>query len=205
MWRLMKPFSNPAGMRLINHLKYVSGNTIGNGKKVFQSHAGFAFLLDYVPNWKWAYKPGGLIQYQSFVPAETAERCFTEQLRACHEAGCVPWLGVLKRHRKDEFLMTHSVDGYSLALDLPIRPKTRERVWALAARMNQIVVGAGGRFYFAKDSTLDPATAEAYLGADTIDRFFALKQQCDPDNILQTDLAKRIFGARLNAPPGIHR
>ena len=103
MWRLMQPFSNDVGMRLINGAKYAQGSTLGNKKTEHQSHAGFAFLLDYVPNWKWAYKPGGLIQYQSFIPVEAAERCFSEQIRLCHGAGITPYLGVLKRHRRDRF------------------------------------------------------------------------------------------------------
>ena len=197
MWRLMKPFSNNLGMKLINSAKYLQGSTLGNNKTEHQSHAGFAFLLDYVPNWKWAYKPGGLIQYQSFVPIAMAEQCFSIQIRMCHEAGITPYLGVLKRHRKDAFLMTHSVDGYSLALDFPVTERNRARLWELAARMNGVVLESGGRFYFAKDSTLDSRAAQEYLGGETLDRFFALKHRCDPENILQTDLARRLFGDRL--------
>jgi FAD/FMN-containing dehydrogenase len=197
MWRLMQPFSNNLGMKLVNGAKYLQGSTLGNKKTERQSHAGFAFLLDYVPNWKWVYKPGGLIQYQSFVPAESAEQCFSSQLKLCQDAGIISYLGVFKRHRKDDFLMTHSVDGYSLALDFPVNPRNRERLWKLAAEMNEVVLAAGGRFYFAKDSTLDSKTAEAYLGSRALEQFFALKRRCDPENLLQTDLARRLFGDRM--------
>src|SRR5205085_5957602 len=126
MWRLIKPFAQKSlRWRLINWAKFTAGNTLGNKKTVRQSHAGFAFLLDYVPNWKFAYKPGGLIQYQSFVPAENAERCFTRQLELSHEYGIIPYLGVFKRHKRDEFLMSHAVDGYSFALDYPVTDKNR--------------------------------------------------------------------------------
>lgn len=197
MWRFMKPFSTNFGMRLINWAKFVAGNTLGNKKWVKQSHAGFAFLLDYVPDWKFVYKPGGLIQYQSFVPAETAEKCFSDQITLCRKRGIVPWLGVFKRHRQDEFLMRHSVNGYSLALDFPVTRRNRERLWKLAAELNKIVVAAGGRFYFAKDSTLDPESAKAYLGEEAIGKFFDLKRACDPENLLLTDLSRRLFGDRL--------
>ena len=203
MWRLMKPISNDLGMKLLNAAKFFASNKIGNGKTIRQSHAGFAFLLDYVPNWKWVYKPGGLIQYQSFVPEETAEACFTAQLEACHRAGIVPYLGVFKRHRPDKFLISHAVEGYSFALDFPVTRKNREKLWALCREMDNIVLGAGGRFYFAKDSTLTPEAAEAYLGKATLDRLFALKQRCDPDCLLMTDLARRLFGARLPETNGL--
>ncbi len=194
MWRLMKPLANDLGMRLLNAAKFVAGNTIGNRKTVLQSHAAFAFLLDYVPDWKLVYKPGGLIQYQSFVPATEAETCFTAQLELCQRAGIVPYLGVFKRHRRDAFLMSHAVDGYSLALDFPVRAHKRERLFALANELNALVLQAGGRFYFAKDSTLTGAVAAAYLGEQTLRQFAALKRECDPENLLQTDLSRRLFG-----------
>jgi decaprenylphospho-beta-D-ribofuranose 2-oxidase len=56
------------------------------------------------------------------------------------------------------------------------------------------VLNANGRFYLAKDSTLRPDVARAYLGQETIDKFRALKQQVDPDSILQTNLWRRVFG-----------
>ena len=172
----------------------MASSTIGNHKTILQSHAGFAFLLDYVPDWKFVYKPYGLIQYQSFIPAANAERCFTRQLEMCHEASIIPFLGVFKRHKKDNFLLTHSVDGYSFALDFPVTERNREKLWKLAARLNEVVLESGGRFYFAKDSTLNKTTAEIYLGKKVLEEFWALKHQCDPDGILKTDLSQRIFG-----------
>ena len=56
-----------------------------------------------------------------------------------------------------------------------------------------LVLAAGGRFYFAKDSTLHPARLESYLAEERVQRFRALKQQLDPENLLQTDLYRRIF------------
>ena len=193
MWRFLKPFSNDFGMRLINAAKFFAGNTLGNNKTVRQSHAGFAFLLDYVPDWKFVYKPGGLIQYQSFVPVETTEACFTAQIEACHRAGIIPYLGVFKRHRRDDFLLSHGVDGYSLALDFPVTNRNRESLWKLAAELNRIVLEAGGKFYFAKDSTLTRDDAQRFLGESTLQKFAALKKQCDPENLLQTELSRRLF------------
>jgi decaprenylphospho-beta-D-ribofuranose 2-oxidase len=193
MWRFMKLFSRPLGMRLINWAKYTASATIGNHKTYLDTHAGFAFLLDYVPNWKWVYKPGGLIQYQSFVPAETAQECFAAQLRLCQERNLVSWLGVFKRHRRDDFLMSHGVNGYSLALDFPVNARNRDRLWALAQELNKLVLAAGGRFYFAKDSTLDADSARQFLGADALAQFTTLKQQCDPEHLLQTNLSQRLF------------
>jgi FAD/FMN-containing dehydrogenase len=52
---------------------------------------------------------------------------------------------------------------------------------------------AGGRFYFAKDSTLRPEIVMGFLGAETVARFRALKQRCDPDGVIETNLWRRLF------------
>ncbi|GAG24802.1 unnamed protein product, partial [marine sediment metagenome] len=106
MWRFLKPMTNRPGMRFVNFGKYLAGSTVGDEKVYRQPLAGFSFLLDYVPNWKNIYLPGGLIQHQSFVPAASAEQVFRDQLEICHEHGIPSFLAVLKRHRPDPFLMS---------------------------------------------------------------------------------------------------
>jgi FAD/FMN-containing dehydrogenase len=192
---LMRPFVNNLGMRLINTAKYYSGFLAPQGACYYQSHGGFAFLLDYVPNWKLAYRPGGLIQYQSFIPKRNAVQAFEKILRTSQEAGLPPYLGVFKKHSPDPFLLTHSLDGYSLALDFRVTQANRRKLWDLASRLDRIVLNNGGKFYFAKDATLRPETVRWFFGEETVDKFLALKKQCDPDNLLQSDLSRRLFGA----------
>jgi len=192
IWIFMRPFMNNLGTSLINMAKYQAGR-LGGSKQLRQPHAAFHFLLDYVPDWKNSYGPGGLIQYQPFIPKETARDAFADILRLCQRRGMPNYLTVFKRHRPDDFLMTHGLDGYSLAMDFRITDERRRRVAALARELDEIVLAAGGRFYFAKDSTLRPEVAQAYLGQETIDQFKAMKKRNDPDNLLQTDLWRRVF------------
>ncbi len=191
----MRPFVNNLGMRAINAAKYYSGLLAPQGSAYYQSHGGFAFLLDYVPNWKLAYRPGGLIQYQSFIPKLNAVPAFEKILRTAQAAGLPPYLGVFKKHRPDEFLLTHSLDGYSLALDFRVTRANRERLWELTAKLDRIVLNNGGRFYFAKDATLKPETVRWFFGEQTLEKFLTLKHRCDPEDLLQTDLSRRLFGA----------
>ncbi len=193
MWRFMKPFVNDPGVRAINAAKSFASSRPAHSHT--ESHAGFAFLLDYVPNWKNAYRPGGLIQYQSFVPAAQAERVFTEQIRLAQAYGIVPYLGVFKRHRPDSFLMTHAVDGYSFALDFAVTPARRGAMLSLAAEFDRLVLEAGGRYYFAKDSALHRSSLVEALGEARVSQFVALKTEHDPEALLQTNLWRRLFGA----------
>ena len=82
---------------LVNQLKYWAGRFEAGRPRHLQSHAAFAFLLDYVPEWRRAYGRGGLIQYQSFVPAD-ARAVHRELLERSQRAGDAVSL-VYKRHR----------------------------------------------------------------------------------------------------------
>jgi len=191
--QFMAPFTNNLGTWAVNTAKYFANTAVGNHTTYRQSLVGFNFLLDYIPNWERIYGGGGLIQHQSFIPAQRAAETFTEMLRLCQRRGLPSYLGVLKRHRPDKFLLSHAVDGFSLALDFRVTRNNRMRLLALAAELDALVLQAGGRFYFAKDSTLNAQTVESYLGKDVIAKFKKLKAEADPDNLLQTDLYRRCF------------
>ncbi|HSV74317.1 MAG TPA: FAD-binding oxidoreductase [Chthonomonadales bacterium] len=189
---LMKPMVRPSGVRLVNWAKYRS--SVRRDRCVhYEPHARFAFLLDYVPEWKRAYGPRGLVQYQSFIPKAAAEEAFRGQIALTQARGLVPYLGVLKRHRPDPFLMTHSVDGYSLALDFHVTRRNLGRLRALTADLDRIVMEAGGRHYLAKDSLMSEAAAAALRSEERTRRFLDLKRQIDPEGLLQTDLYRRLF------------
>ena len=194
VWRFLKPLNNRVGMRLLNAAKDRAGRLLGDGKTVVQGLVGFNFLLDYVPNWRDAYGRHGFIQYQAFVPKEDARRVFARLGEMGQEARSESFLGVMKRHRPDSFLLSHAVDGYSLALDFKVTEGNRVRLLDLCHRMNDVVLDAGGRFYLAKDSTLRPEDALAYLGDETLATMRAFKTDLDPEGIFSTALSQRLFG-----------
>jgi decaprenylphospho-beta-D-ribofuranose 2-oxidase len=188
----MAPFMVNPGVWAVNTLKYV----MSLRKSVFlQSHAAFHFLFDYLPDWERAYGRGGLIQHQSFLPKETALETWREMLKLAQKRGLPSYLGVTKRHRQDEFLLTHAVDGFSLALDFKVTRGNKDKLESLLQDFDRMVLQAGGRFYFAKNSETRPETARQFLGEATITKFRALKQRCDPRGLLESDLYRRVFGA----------
>ncbi len=192
MWLGMRPFMNNVGTRFVNLAKYYAGHVTGGGTYL-QSHAAFHFLLDYVPNWKRSYGAGGLIQYQPFIPKENAQNAFADILRVCQYYGQPNYLTVFKRHRPDKFLLSHALDGFSMAMDFRITAENQEKILKITRQLDEIVLAANGRFYFAKDSTMRPAIARAFLGEEAINQFGALKERCDPHNIMQTNLWRRVF------------
>ncbi|MEZ5978398.1 MAG: FAD-binding oxidoreductase [Planctomycetota bacterium] len=193
-WRALRPVCNDVGMPILNATKFHAGRYEATKGPFRQAHAAFAFLLDYVPNWKLAYGPGGLIQYQSFLPKETAYATYTRMLEHCHRKGIVPYLGVFKRHRPDPFWLTHAVDGWSFAMDFRVVPSRREDLWQHCRELTEMVLEGGGRFYFAKDLTLPHGTPRRFLPADRLEAFLELKQRLDPQGRFESQLWRRLFG-----------
>ncbi len=76
------------------------------------------------------------------------------------------------------------MDGYSLALDYPVRRGQESKLLALLGALNDITAEAGGRIYFAKDNALTPAQTQRMYGAEALEQFHALKQQYDPQGLL---------------------
>jgi decaprenylphospho-beta-D-ribofuranose 2-oxidase len=187
VWRVLRALNSRPTMRWLNRAKSWSAGLAGE-RPTTQPIVAFQFLLDYVPGWELAY-PHGFIQYQSFVPAECAREVFGQQIEMQRRAGLEAHLGVLKRHRADRFLFSHGVDGYSLALDFRVDPADWSRLRGLCWAMNDLVLAAGGKFYFAKDSTLRPSDAEGFLD---LARFRARKAEWDPAGALTSALAERL-------------
>lgn len=187
----MRPFGNNLGWWGVNTAKYLASLR----KHTFrQPHAAFHFLLDYLPNWELSYGRGGLIQYQSFLPKESAEAAWTEMIKLSIKNHLPSYLGVTKRHRPDKFLLTHAVDGFSLAMDFKVTDSTRAKLRAMLLEFDKIVLAHHGRFYFAKNSETTAETARAFYGQATVDKFKKLKKRCDPNGLLESDLYRRIIG-----------
>jgi FAD/FMN-containing dehydrogenase len=135
-----------------------------------------------------------LIQYQSFLPKETALRTWTEMLATAKKRGLPSYLGVTKRHRPDNFLLSHALDGFSLAMDFKVTDRNRAKLREMLEEFDQMVLEAGGRFYFAKNSETSAESTRAFLGDDVVKKFKKLKKRTDPDGLLESDLYRRIFG-----------
>ena len=202
VWRLLCLLNHRPGWQLINSVRYYIG-LWRNGHTFIQSLPQFNFLLDYIPHWRRVFLPGGFIQYQCFVPADTAANAFAAVLRRCRERGLCAHLGVIKRHRSDEFLVSCNLDGFSLALVFRVSESNRPRLAALAEELDEIVLRVGGRFYFAKDSTLHSESARTFLGPETLSRLLGLKMRCDPQGLLQNNLSRRLL-PELHIAPLVH-
>ncbi len=156
-------------------------------------HAQFHFFHDYMPNWKRAWLPGGLRQFQVFVPTEQAPSAFRDLLLIAQKAGIAPYLCVFKQHREDPFLLQYQVNGFSLSMDFHTTAQNRQQIQAMLLHMRERVLAASGRWYLAKDDLLDAQTYRTTVGVDRYDAFLALKNHYDADRVLQSNLFRRVF------------
>jgi len=203
LWRLVRFLNHDSGMRLLNRVRYWQGRLEGCLPPRRWTHNEFAFLLDSIPNWKWSYGRAsghGLIQFQPFVPDAAAAHVFGEILRRSQARGFVPYLAVLKRHRPDPFWLTHAVDGWSLALDYKVTPETRAALFAHCRALAELVLAAGGRFYFAKDLVLPAGVLERMFPAERLAAFAAQKRRLDPEGLLESDLWRRVAPSYCATP-----
>jgi decaprenylphospho-beta-D-ribofuranose 2-oxidase len=137
-------------MRFVNLGKYAASLLRGRAR-TRQSLVAYSFLLDYLPGWNEAYRPGGFIQYQLFVSRAAAEAAFERALRLQHEMGVVSSLAVVKRHRADRFSRGYALDGFSLALDFPVTRRNASRLITLCRAFDALLLACGGHTYKAKD------------------------------------------------------
>jgi FAD/FMN-containing dehydrogenase len=191
LWLGMKPTVNDVGMRLLNVARYSLG-AWRSGRKTLVPHAQFQFFHDYVPNWKRSFQPGGIVQHQVFVPKDRAPSTFAALLQESQRSGFVPYLTVFKRHRSEDVLLSYEVDGYSLSLDYHATLANETRLRRMLSQLtSEVILPAGGRFYPAKDDSLNPEQLRRAFTPEAVDRFLALKRRLDPDEILQSDLYRR--------------
>ncbi len=191
-WRALRLLMNHSGMRFLNAAKFHAAAFPQADAPYLQSLIAFSFLLDYLPGWKRAYGPGGLVQVQPFVPHAVARDVIREILERCQARGLPSYLGVLKRHRVDPFLLTHALEGWSLAMDFRVTDGNRAALRALADEITDLTLAAGGKFYFAKDQMLRPSDPGRIFGAAPLAEFARIKRELDPESLLQSQLARRL-------------
>ncbi len=182
----------PLTIHMVNAIKYHASRLVHAhpDRTVRRNLANFCFLLDTIPEWKHAFR--GLFQYQCLIPRPEAPAVFRRILTMARQAGLPPCLGVMKRHVPDPFMLSYTLDGYSLAIDFPVAGNL-EAVGRLTARMDELVREAGGRLYLAKNYSAFSPLREELFAPGRLDQFAALKRRFDPENMLQTDLSRRLI------------
>ncbi|WP_019855975.1 FAD-binding oxidoreductase [Actinopolyspora mortivallis] len=156
------------------------------GRGLVQNLTSFYHPLDMFGEWNRAYGSRGFLQYQFIVPFD-AEDELRRIMRLIARSGHVSFLNVLKRMGEgNRAPLSFPTPGWTITVDFPIRPGLH----ALCDQLDEIVLGVGGRLYFAKESRTTPEMIERMY--PRIDEWRRTRAAVDPEGIFRSDLARRL-------------
>ena len=173
-----------AGVRVFNEAWFRKAPRHRAGE--LQTTAAFFHPLDGVARWNRLYGRAGFVQYQLVLPDDAAGR-LPAVLERVARSGYASFLSVLKRFGPASGgLLSFPMPGWTLALDLPVRPGVGE----LFVELDRLVLDGGGRLYLAKDSRMSPAMLAATY--PRVEEFRRVRRRVDPYAVLRSDLARRL-------------
>jgi FAD/FMN-containing dehydrogenase len=155
--RLSVPIAPPVS--LINALTLRAFNTLyyhrqrRERERTVEHYERFFYPLDGILHWNRLYGRRGFYQYQCVIPLSASREAATELLARIAASGQGSFLAVLKLcgSSPSPGLLSFPLPGVTLALDFPNRGA---RLARLFAQLDEIVAGAGGRLYPAKDGRM---------------------------------------------------
>ncbi len=145
-------------------------------------------VLDSIAAWNRLYGRRGFVQYQFAVPfgAENALRTVVERVAG---SGTPSFLSVLKRFgAANPGPLSFPAPGWTLTLDLPAAASPG--LAALLHGLDDVVLGAGGRHYLAKDAHATPEAIRR--GYPRLDEWREVRASVDPAGVWASDLSRRL-------------
>ena len=135
----------------------------------------FFYPLDAVLHWNRLYGRRGFVQYQCVLPKADGRQGLVDLLRRISQHGMGSFLAVLKLFGPQDSLMAFPMEGYTLALDFPVR----RGLFEFLDDLDRIVLAYGGRLYLSKDARMPRDVFwKSYAHSQ---KFRAIVQQYNPD------------------------
>ncbi|WPQ60825.1 FAD-binding oxidoreductase [Chitinophaga sancti] len=145
----------------------------------------FFYPLDAILHWNRGYGKAGFVQYQFVLPLDKKEG-LVEILKRISDAGLGSFLAVLKVFGHQDDLISFPRQGYTLALDFPVR----KGLFAFLDELDAVVLQYGGRLYLSKDARMKKEVFwQSYPNAQ---RFAEIVKAYNGDNIFHSVQSERL-------------
>jgi decaprenylphospho-beta-D-ribofuranose 2-oxidase len=185
------PFANPlpgAGWTAAQVLNRAIARKFTAGQRQTRSINQFFFPQDAIANWNIAFGRRGFVEYHCCFPLEQARSALAEVHAFLCAERILCALVTLKRFGPavPEAPLSFPQDGYSLALDMPVRRHVVEKLRTL----DQVVVAHGGRVNPVKDSRLPPGMLRRMY--PRLEEWLAVRRRVDPHRKFSSNLSRRL-------------
>jgi len=150
------------------------------------SYEPFFYPLDKVLHWNRLYGKKGFVQYQFVLPLD-AKQGLIEILTRISDEGLGSFLAVLKVFGKQESMISFPKEGYTLALDFPVRG----HLLAFLDELDELVLKYKGRLYMSKDARMKPEILVA--GYPELEKFKSIVKKYNPDGKIRSAQSDRLL------------
>lgn len=149
------------------------------------SYEPFFYPLDAILHWNRGYGKKGFVQYQFVLPLESKQGLI-DILHKISDKGIGSFLAVLKVFGKQDDLISFPREGYTLALDIPIR----KGLFEFLDELDKIVLSYGGRLYLSKDARMKSEIF--WKGYSNAQKFSDLVKKFNPSFKINSIQARRL-------------
>jgi decaprenylphospho-beta-D-ribofuranose 2-oxidase len=149
----------------------------------------FFYPLDAILDWNRGYGKRGFVQYQCVLPRASGVEGMQSLVERLAKLGGISPVTVIKDCGvQGQGVLSFPMEGMSLAVDMPVNAE----IQTLTDKLNELVIGLGGRIYLSKDRFTRP---EHFAAMDRrLPAFFELRKKWDPNGRLRSAQSVRLFG-----------
>jgi len=149
------------------------------------SYEPFFYPLDAVLHWNRMYGKSGFVQYQFVLPLD-AKQGLIDILHRISDEGLGSFLAVLKVFGKQESIISFPKEGYTLALDFPVR----KGLLPFLDELDALVLKYNGRLYMSKDARMKPEMLTA--GYPELEKFKSIIKKYNPGGKIRSVQSDRL-------------
>jgi decaprenylphospho-beta-D-ribofuranose 2-oxidase len=175
---------NTFTVKVFNFLFY--GKNLKKEINNLTGYESFFYPLDIILHWNRGYGKKGFVQYQFVIQLDSKDGLI-EILQKIGDKGMGSFLVVLKVFGKQESIISFPKEGYTLALDFPVRTGLFE----FLDELDQIVTRCGGRIYMSKDARMKPEVLRE--GYPDLESFKEIVRKYDPSGKIRSNQSDRLF------------